>query len=135
MAGTSHRPFKTCLSFSQMSLPWKKIINLRSRQSLLLRSQQIRSIIRRPKTLFKPRWTTTSQKNPQTIHQSLLRPRDTHEPAAKSADRLGLLMQLTTAKPWPNLVSSPSSTSTHLPAFEHLHLPSHNPMGISMQCH
>ena len=55
--------------------------------------------------------------------------------STKSTDRPGLLMQLTTAKPWPKLVSSLSSTSTHLPAFEHLHPPSHNLMGIPMQCH
>ena len=134
MAGTSHRPFKTCLSFSRMSLPWKKIINLRSRQSLLLRSQQIRSIIRRPKTLFKPKWPTTSQMNPPTTHRSLSCPWDTHELAAKSIDWPGLLMLLTTAKPWPNLVSSPSSTSTRLPAFELLHPPLHSPMGIPMRC-
>ena len=130
MAGTSHRPFKTCLSFSWMSLPWKwkKIINLRIRQSLLLRIQQVRSIIRQPKTLFKPRWTTTSQKDPQTTHQSLSRPQDTPKLATKSADQQGLLMRFTTAKPWPILASSPSSTSTRLPAFEHLHRPSHSPM-------
>ena len=135
MAATSHRPSKTCLSFFRMSQPQKKIINLRIRPSLLLRSQQIRSIIRQTKTLFKPKWMTTSQKNPPTTHWSLSRPRDTPEPAAKSANRPGLLMQLTTAKPWPNLASSPSSTFTRLPAFEHLHPPSHSPMGIPMQCH
>ena len=54
-----------------------KIINLRIRQSLLLRSQQVRSIIWQPKILFKPRWMTTSQKDPQTTHQSLSRPQDT----------------------------------------------------------
>ena len=88
-----------------------------------------------PKTLFKPKWMTISLKNPPTTHQSLSRPQDTPEPAAKSADQPGLLMQLTTAKPWPNPASSLSSTSIHLPAFEHLHPPLHSPMGIPMQCH
>ena len=135
MAGTSHRPSKTCLSFFRMSQILKKIINLRIHPFLLLRSQQIRSIIRQPKTLFKPKWMTTSQKNTPTTHQSLLCPWDTPELAAKSTDRPGLLMQLTTAKPWPNLASSPSSASTCLPAFEHLHTALHSPMGILMQCH
>ena len=135
MAGTSHRPSKTCLSFFRMSQPMKKIINLRICPSLLLRSQQIRSIISCPKTLFKPKWMTTSQKNPPITHQSLLHPRDTPKSATKSTDRQGLLMRLTTAKPWPNPASSLSLTSTCLPAFEHMHQPLHSPMGILMQCH
>ena len=84
---------------------------------------------------IKSRWTTTNQKDPQTIHHLLLRPRDTPKLATKSTNWPGLLMQLTTAKPWPKLVSGPSSTSTHLPASEHLHPPLPNLMGILMQCH
>ena len=135
MAGTSHRPSKTCLSFLRMSQPAEEDHPPEDSSIPPAEESQIRSIIRLPKTLFKPKWMTTSQKSPPTIHQSLSCPWDTPEPAAKSADQPGLLMQLTTAKPWPSPASSLSLTSTHLPAFEHLHLPSHSPMGIQMQCH
>ena len=73
--------------------------------------------------------------NPNQSHQSTI-PLSGYTPTStKSTDQPGLLMQLTTAKPWPKLVSSLSWTSTHLPAFEHLHPPSHNLMCIPMQCH
>ena len=108
---------------------------MRSRQPLLLRSHQATSIIRQPKTMLMSRWTSTNQKNPQTTHQSSSHPQDMPKLATKSADRPGLLMWHINAKTWPKPASSPSSTSTHLPAFEPLHLPWQNPMDIPMQCH
>ena len=53
---------KTCPSFSPMSLPQRMTSNLRSFQPLLLRNQQVRSKIRKPKALLKSRWTATNQK-------------------------------------------------------------------------
>ena len=101
MAGTSHRPSKTCPSFSWMPLPQRTTRDMRSLQPLLLRDQQVRSKIQKTKTLLKSRWITTNQKYHQTTLLSLLCPQDTPEPAIKSANQQDFHMQRITAKPGP----------------------------------
>ena len=121
MAGTSHRPSKTCPNFSQMPLPQRTTNNLRNLQPLLLRIEQVRSKIRKHKTLLQSRWITTNREHRQTTLLSLLRPRDTPEPVIRSTDQPGLHMQHITAKIWPKLASSllkiPVLDSSRSPAF------------------
>ena len=118
-----------------MPLPQRTIVNPNNLQPLLRRSQQVRSKIRRRKTLLTSRWSTTNRKHHRTTLPSSLHPQDIHEPAVRSTDQPGLHMQHITANTWPKLASSPSSTSIRLPAFGHLHQRSPNQMVIQMQCH
>ena len=132
-AGTSHKHSKTCPNFFQMPLPQWMVISLKILQPLQQRSQQVRSKWK-CKTLFKARWSTTNRKHDRMNFPSSLHPWGTPEPAIRSTTQPGLHKQPITANIWPKLASSPSSTSTRLPAFGPLHQPLPNQMDIQMQC-
>ena len=117
-----------------MPLPQQMVINLKNLQPLQRRSQQVWPKLRKCKTLFKARWSTTNRKHHQTNLLSSLHPWDIYEPAIRFATQPGLHMQPITANIWPKLASSLSSTSIRLPAFGHLHQPPPTQMVIEMQC-